>query len=151
MPLDYMIDKYYNGEDVISLAIMIDYQKPKINGEYDCSGVNNSNFAAIKYSKIMKLIIDDITKKYRKLTLLDLFAGCDEGNEVPGKIRTFWLGYNQYSDIVMQNQKDVCFNFEASIHSQTFKESFDTDYMIDNYGEQISYFNFIRNKSLKPY
>ena len=140
MPLDYMIDKYYNGEDLISLHIMIDHQP---------NGVNNSNFAGIKNSKIMKLIIDDIITKYKKITLLDVFAGSEEGDEVQGKIETFWLGYKQYSDIVMQNKKDVCFNFKASIHSQDFKESFNTDYMIDNYGEQINYFNFIKNKSLK--
>jgi hypothetical protein len=151
MPLDYMIDKYYNGEDVISLQIMVDYQLPKIDGEYQSSGVNNSNFAGIKNSKIMKLIIEEIITKYKKITLLDVFAGSEEGNEIQGRIRTLWLGYRQYSDIVMQNKKDVCFNFRASIHSQDFKESFNTDYMIDNYGEQISYFNFIKNKSLKPY
>jgi hypothetical protein len=151
MPLDYMIDKHYKDEDLISLAIMIDYQKPKINGEYDSSGVNNSNFAAIKNSKIMKLIIDNIIEKYKKITLLDVFNSSEIGHEISGRIRCFWLGYRQYSDIVMQNQDDVCFNFEASIHSQDFKQKFDTDYMINDYGKQIPYFSFVIEKNLKLY
>lgn len=157
MPLDYMIDKYYNEEDVISVAIMTDkYEerarwRAKDNPEFSSGGVNNSNFAAIKNSKIMKLILDNIIKKYKTITLFDLFIRSEIGNSInpiAGKTHCFFLGYSAYSDVVMKNQDSVCFNFEASMHSNVLKEKFDTDYMINYYGKEIPYFSFVKEKNL---
>lgn len=151
MPLDYMIEKYYNGEDTISLEIMSENPNFEFNEKYGQNGVNNSNFAAVKNSKIMKMIIDNIINKYRKITLLDVFNTCNFEDKIDGQIKCLSLYYEMYSDVVMNNQKEVCFNFKASTHSKDFKEKFDSDYWIDNYGEQISYFSFIREKNLELY
>ena len=58
MPLDDMLEKYYNGEDVISTS----------DGFQTHPGsINCSNFAAIKNSKTMKSILDDTILECEKM------------------------------------------------------------------------------------
>ena len=168
-PLDYMIEKYYNDQDmVVTPEFIVDSYKikPTIhkylnfkveeksnwkiykeNLQYYYRGVNNSNFATIKNSKIIKIIIDSILNKYNKITLLDAFDTWEENGPIGG----LWLGYREYSDIVIKNKEIVSFNFDASIHAKEFKEKFEGDFLIDNYGEITSYSSFIKENNLEFY
>ena len=58
MPLDDMLEKYYNSEDMLSTS----------NGfQTNAGAINCSNFATTKNSKTMKLILDDAILECEKM------------------------------------------------------------------------------------
>ena len=97
------IEWNYAGQEIVCSSI-----------GFQSSGVNNSNFGAVKHSKIIKFILDAYILKYKNYgteKLKDLPFG-----EPENKI---------FSEIVMDNKKLVYFNNEYFNHSQEYKTNFD--------------------------
>lgn len=103
--IEEAIEPNYKGEQIICSPI-----------GFQNSGVNNSNFGAIKNSKIMKLIIDTYFLKYESCSIEEL--------------KSFEHGYPEtvlFSKIVQENKKLVYFNNEYFNHAEEYKTNFDNN------------------------
>ena len=119
-PLDYML-KSYNGEDLLAM------DKKRVGPrEREKGYVNNSNFAAITNSKILKNVIRDLYKKI-------LLKKETEKNDLP----ITWYCFADYAS----NLNGMVFN--AELHDDKFKKKFD-DFDIDLYGTKIKYSEFLK-------
>lgn len=99
------ISKTYNGEEVI--CSLVGFQH---------TGVNNSNFGAIKNSKIIKSVIDSIILKYKKMPIQEV-----------SKVGSVFLENYIFSNIALENKNFIFFNNNYYIHSKDFKENFNSD------------------------
>ena len=154
MPLEYSFKKFYNGKDIFCKKIYYREEYSEKESKYlSLKQIENSPIGAIPKSNIFNLIIQNIKNKYKENSVLDLYneIEADSKGFSRGASKKLWLGTEAFGSVVFNNEEDVCFEYYGDQHSQDLKKSFETDYMIDNYNEQISYFNFIKNKSLKPY
>jgi mannosyltransferase OCH1-like enzyme len=125
-PIDEMINEKYKGEDMISSSP--GFQTP-------ANWVNNSNFAVIKNSKIMKSIIDKATLECK--TILDnehhaLFKN-------PGV-----LVWHHFCNTVVENRANVCFDESYFYHSKDYKKSLNLDYEILYNGNQMIYSDLVK-------
>lgn len=166
-PLDYIIENYYNNQDVMATPTFdlksykniftIDknlnsnktsnwqeYKKNLKNKMY----VNNANFATIKNSKIMKIIIDNILDKYNKIKLVDVFDTWPEDGGAIGHIR---LNPETYSNVVIKNKEIVSFDFNVAIHAKEYKQNFNKDFFINYFGEIQEYKNFVQKNNFELY
>ena len=132
-PLDEVINKYYNSEDMICTE-----------RGYQCSVVNNSNFAAIKNSKILDLILKD-TITESKLIIKSMENYIDENT---GKI--IYSGYF-FSNRVLEKNKSVCYPQDYFIHSKDLKDDFDLMYKIIYNGKEITYKDLFIEKNFTIY
>jgi hypothetical protein len=104
-PISESIEWNYNGEQMMCSSI-----------GFQSSGVNNSNFGAIKNSAIVKVIIDELILKYKILGMEKLLFLPDGWPENP-----------LFSEIVQKNKKLIYFNNEYFHHSQEYKDNFDVN------------------------
>lgn len=126
MPLDNLISKSYKNEDMICSSIGFQVEN---------NWVNNSNFAAIKNSKIIKLIIDKVILTCKELIDKRYYSIFKD----PGTLA--WLNF---CNTVLENKNDICFRDDYFLHSKDFKESFDMDYEILYNGKKINYLDWKR-------
>jgi mannosyltransferase OCH1-like enzyme len=118
-PLDYML-KTYNDEDLLA-------DKHSVGPREKEKGyVNNSNFAAIKYSKTLKNVIRDLYKKI-------LFNKKTEKDDLP----ITWYSFADHASGL------IGMEFDAAEHDNKFKTKFD-DFYIDLYGTRIKYSEFLK-------
>jgi mannosyltransferase OCH1-like enzyme len=126
-----LVTLYVNGgvyADMDSICIKSIEESIKFNYKQEqmmCSsigfqheGVNNSNFGAIKNSKIVKLILDSYILKYESYEI-EKFKSLKDGE--PENVL--------FSRIVQENKNFVYFNNKYFIHSQEYKTKFDTNKM----------------------
>jgi hypothetical protein len=98
------MDKKYKGEEVVCSSI--GFQHP---------GINNSNFAGIKNSKTIKLIIDSLISQYSQVALED--------------IKYFEFGFPEnhtFSVIAQENKNSICFNNDYFSHTSEYKTFFNS-------------------------
>jgi hypothetical protein len=110
-PLDDIMLNCYNNEDMICSPIA-----------YQHYGVNNSNFAGLKNSKIIKLMLDKATEKCIK------FKESDPVNILNSHIGQPCNGL--FSSIALKNTNKICFNNEYFLHSLDYKVDFNKKYNI---------------------
>ena len=84
-------------------------------------GVNNANFAVKKDSIIMKDIIEESLLSYKT-----------------------WESYN----FVVLKSDEAIEGFTSSLHSEYYKTDFDTSFQVDDYGDVMSYENYLIKHSL---
>jgi hypothetical protein len=133
VPLDDVINKYYNNEDMICTEF-----------GYQCPVVNNSNFAAIKNSKILDLVLKD-TIAESKIIIKSME---DYINENTGKIS--YSGYF-FSNRVLEKTNSVCYQQNYFIHSKDFKDGFDLMDKIIYNEKEITYKDFFIEKNFTIY
>ena len=133
LPLDEVINKYYNNEDMICTE-----------PGYQCSVVNNSNFAAIKNSKILELVLKNtIAESKIIIKNVDNYIRKDTGK----------ISYNGYffSNIVLEKNKSVCYQQDYFIHSKDFKDGFDLMNKIIYNEKEITYKDFFIQNNFTIY
>jgi hypothetical protein len=136
IPLNDLIDKYYQGEDMICSKL----------GYQTLPGyINNSNFAAIKNSKTIKLILDDVLVKSEKIlaNLLEFKTIQNIGHGSPV--------HSLFSYNTANSKHAICYNNEYFFHSEYFKSKFDIEYGILYNNELISYSKFAKEHNLFIY
>lgn len=129
MPLNDLIKKSYKNEDMICSSMGFQTEN---------NWVNNSNFASVKNSKVIKLIIDKVVTTCKDLMNnkhYDIFK--DPGDLV-------WLNF---CNTILENKSSICFRNNYFLHSKDFKESFDIDYEILYNGKKINYLDWKRYDS----
>jgi mannosyltransferase OCH1-like enzyme len=119
-PLDYML-KTYNDEDLIPMDTNSVAPREKEKGY-----VNNSNFAAIKNSKILQKVIRDLYKK-------TLFKKETKENDLP-------ITWYSFADHASKLNGMV---FDAAEHDHKFKTKLH-DFDIDLYGTKMKYSEFLK-------
>jgi len=133
MPLDDMLKKYYNKEDMLSTS----------NGFQSYTGsINCSNFAATKNSKTIKLILDD--------TILECEKMLANGNNLPNNIPGIPV-WNCFSSNAIKNKYGVCYIDNYFIHSKDFKDKFDLNYQVLYNNKLTSYLEFVKESNLPIY
>lgn len=132
-PLTYLLDNHQNGAELVATTVL--------GGK-----VLNSNFAAIKSSKLMKKLLINLYAHYEKTNWIHLFMRCDNEEE-------FWeqfaiaikLHPGLFTDVVVHELPElVSFNFTAFLHETEIKTSFTRDFSVDYYGKEKSYFNLAK-------
>jgi mannosyltransferase OCH1-like enzyme len=135
MPLDEVISKYYNNEEMICT-------KPGYQIKENV--VNNSNFAAIKNSNILELTLKDTIAESKIITKnVDLYIKKDTGK----------ISYNGYffSNRVLENSNNICYQQDYFIHSKDFKDGFDLMDKIIYNEKEITYKDFFIEKKITIY
>lgn len=132
-PLDKVINKYYRGEEMICTEF-----------GYQCPVVNNSNFAAVKNSKILELVLKDTiaeSKRIMKNTQEYILKST-------GKVS--YSGYF-FSDRILENSNDICWRQDYFIHSKDFKDGFDLMHKIAYNEKIITYKDLFIEKNFTIY
>ena len=106
-PLNSVISQYYKNEDMICSSK--GFQTAP-------DGINNSNFATIKYSKTMKSILDDtITACEKMLKHEKIVFNMVRGNPV----------HPIFSSNAVKNEYGILYLDDYFIHSKDFKRGFE--------------------------
>jgi hypothetical protein len=99
------IDRNYKGEEIVCSPIGFQH-----------SGINSSNFGAIKGSKIVKSIIDSLFLQYKDIRLED--------------VKTLSFGFPEnytFSMIAKENKHLISFNSDYFSHASEYKTSFNSN------------------------
>jgi hypothetical protein len=133
MPLDDMIKKYYNGEDMICSSV--GFQTVPFS-------VNTSNFASIKNSKTLELTI--------KKSILESEQILQNNSVLPatGFGAPVW---KSFSDSIMENQKIICFQDSYFCHSDFFKNDFQLNSTVLYNDETLTYLDICKNNNYYIY
>jgi hypothetical protein len=116
-PMNYVLDQLPKGIDVVCT-------KTELRDH-----TNNSNFAAVKGSKILTQCIEDILVANRK-----------ERNQPDQQII-----HQCFSDGILNNPDIVSKTMRAE-HGATYKRAFNSnDMKIDYYGQEMTYLEFLSN------
>ena len=133
MPLDDMLEKYYNSEDMLSTS----------NGfQTNAGAINCSNFATTKNSKTMKLILDDAILECEKM----LKDKNSLPNIIPGM--PVWSCFSKRS---LENKYGLCYVDNYFIHSKDFKDDFDLNIQVTYNGEIVNYLDIVKQSNLPIY
>jgi hypothetical protein len=133
MPLDQMIKQYYNGEDIICSSYGFQTKR---------GGINNSNFATIKNSKTIKLVLDEVILECEKmLEFGDKFTNIFPGVPVWGC----------FSSAAIKNKDNICFQDNYFLHSGDFKYRFDLNAQIMYNGDIVNYLDIVKESNLPIY
>ena len=128
MSLDDVIVQNYNNQDMICSPP--GFQRgPQF--------INNSNFAAVKNSKIVKIIIDKSIEECKKIIEsknFDVFVN-------PGAIVL-----TNFSNTAMKNKKDIFFQYKYFSHSRDYQSTFNKSYCIDYNGQTVLYSDIAKEK-----
>ena len=107
---------------------------------YQHCGINNSNFGAVKNSKIIKSLIDTLVLKYKNIEIKD--------------ISLLPFGYPEniiFSDIALKNKDLISFNNDYFLHSKDFKNMFNKDIEVTFNGKKIKYELLCKNNNWPIY
>jgi mannosyltransferase OCH1-like enzyme len=126
VPMDYILDGLPDHIDLVSTATENRTATKSIDH------TNNSNFGAIKGSKILNKCIDDIIEEDKKY-----------GPKVTQRII-----HECFSDNVKGNPDTVSKVMRAE-HGASYKTRFNQDIMIiDYYGQEMTYLEFLSNHNM---
>ena len=154
MPLDELISKNYNNEEMICTkpgyqirCYLVNRKTMVCNNpqhKVKCELVNNSNFAAIKNSKILQLTLNDTIAESKRIM-----------KNVPSYIlkESGTISYNGYffSNRVLENKNKICFQQDYFIHSKDYKDGFDLMDKIIYNEKEITYKDFFIEKNFTIY
>jgi hypothetical protein len=129
IPLDEIITKSYKGEEIICT--------PKGFQTYP-NLLNISNFAAVKNSKTMKYILEDIIYKSKKIIKDKSF----EYNDNPG-IPVL----ESFARVALHNIDNLCFINNYFYHSYGLKFDFDLIYKVRINGKAGNYSDLVKKNS----
>jgi hypothetical protein len=133
MPLDDMIEKHYNGEDIIC--------SPE-GFQTNPNTINSSNFAATKNSKTLKMAIDNATSECKE------FLKNKDTLSIRGFGAPLW---KCFSDSAIKNKDVVCFNSNYFSHSEEFKNSFELNTTVLYNCKTLTYFDVCNIKNFYIY
>jgi hypothetical protein len=134
IPLDDILKKYYNEEDVVSTS----------DGFQTMPGsINCSNFGAIKNSKILKIVLDSLELRCEDVIKYD--------NNVPDSTPGSALIGSCFSFAIVANQTITCFQDYYFSHSKNYKNSFDLNYQIIYNGVKANYLDIVKRHNLPIY
>jgi mannosyltransferase OCH1-like enzyme len=142
MPLEYSFQQFYNGKDIFCTKIFYaEWYSEKESIHLNLEQLHNSPIAAIQKSSILDLVIQNIKNKYKENSVLDLYneIEIDSKGFSRGPSNKLWLGTNAFASVVFNNKENVCFDYYGDLHSHSLKTSFRSNFLIDYYGEEISY------------
>jgi mannosyltransferase OCH1-like enzyme len=122
-PLDYMLEAY-TDEDLLAMD-----KDSVASPEREKGYVNNSNFAAVKNSKVLKKVIEDL---YGKM------LSKEQSGRTGPPITWYCFADNA------SNLDGIV--FDAAIHDDDFKRRF-PDFHIDLYGKSIKYSEYLKNNT----
>jgi hypothetical protein len=141
MPLDYFISKHWSGQEAISTSL--GYQT------YNKKMVNNSNFAAVRQSKVLKDVHSYINTHYK---LYEDFITKNHISSGEAPSFYFYHAHAAFTYSVQINKDIVCPGFESVImHSSELKEEFSSDYLIDYCGVEETYHRLSIKNGWKTY
>ena len=124
-----MIKNYYNGEDMICTSIGGHLKLgPTPEGSVNCA-----NFAAVKNSKTLKQVLDEVTEKCIKLIENNQTDQLKNVQGVP-----VW---SSFSNITQANKQDILFKDEYCYHSKKFNDKFDPTFEVLYNDEVTTYRN----------
>jgi mannosyltransferase OCH1-like enzyme len=138
--LNSVVKECCNNKDMISSS-------PGFQTSKNNNFVNNSNFACIKNSKIMKLILEDVVKDHQK-TLKSIE---NKTWKKPKKNEDLWTVWNFFSNRVLENKNDVCYEDNYFIHSEDFKYNFDLRDKIFYNEKETTYLDLLIKKNFTIY
>jgi hypothetical protein len=140
-PIDFSIKKMYKNNEMLCSELLINKQDNIIEQ------VNNSHFAAIPNSYIIKDILEKIKNKYREIPIMTIYNLIEEkSNTGPrGISEDLWLGTEYFSCCVIPNKDNVSFGYSGAIHSQCLKINFKSDYTVNYFGDEITYSQLCKN------
>ena len=128
-PIEDSIGKGYKGEELICSS-----------KGFQHSGINSSNFGAIKNSKIIKSIIDSLILQFKDIKIED----------VPGL--DFGFPENEtFSNIAQDNENFIYFNNEYFSHAREYKTFFNADTNVTFNGKIINYKTLCENNGWPIY
>jgi hypothetical protein len=115
--IDDSLLKDYKEEELICSPI--GFQHP---------GINNSNFGAVKNSKIIKSTIDSLLLQYKNINIKDI------------KNLSFGFPENHtFSEIAQENKNLISFNNQYFSHASEYKTSFNSNLDVVFNKEKINY------------
>lgn len=132
-PLDYLIETKYQGEELMAT--------PK-----DSKGdVNNANFMATEKSTVIKAVLETTKERYKNMDYYPALVEAEDKDQFWNLLKTYIrTSPEHYSPVVLQYPEIVSFNFEAAIHDETFKKSFNLNYLVNYYGTYTHYFDLAK-------
>lgn len=140
VPLTYMLEQHQNNADIVAMPV----------DQFGYS--NNSNFAIVKSSKIMKNILNNVVTHYKKFNWIDFLMKT-------ATMEQFWeyfaiemkLHPGIYHEVVLaEDPALVSLNFDV-IHSMGLKHTFDFDYPVNYYGKETTYFELAKEHKWDTY
>jgi mannosyltransferase OCH1-like enzyme len=115
--------------------------------------VNNSNFAAIKKSNLIKQIIDEIIQIYTKNNILYIYNDIEKKAYEQGEIRSpskyLCLKPEIFSNAIVKNKDFVKFGFDVAVHSRDLKTNFDSNFYVNFNGIEIDYLSLCKEQGWK--
>lgn len=133
-PLDFSIEKNYKDNELLCCEIIEDKILIK-------KFINNSHFAAIKESFILKEIIESIKDKYKKMSVVEIYNSIEKkSNYGPRQIcNELWLGVHFFYSAITNNKDKVSFGYNGGVHSEMIKIDFTSNYMLNYFGTIVNY------------
>jgi hypothetical protein len=142
MPLEYSFKQFYNGKDVFCTKIFYREEYSEQESRYlKLEQLHNSPIAAIQKSNILNLVIQNIKNQYKENSVLDLYNEIEIESQgfSRGPSKKLWLGTNAFANVAFNNKESICFDYYGDLHSGSLKTSFRSNFLINYYGEEISY------------
>ena len=127
MTLDDLLLNDYNNQEMICTPP--GYQTDSYE---NCS--NNSNFAAVKNSTIIKSMLDKIILEYKKEKIMLEAKGSSLNSLVDG-----YPCWQIFCDICSINKDKILFNKDYVKHCHDFKDKFEEDIVVLYKGQKIKY------------
>ena len=109
--------------------------------------INNSNFAVIKKSFILKEILDSVKTRYKTKTVFQLYNEIEKESKFGARVFSnhLWLGSLRFSEIMLKHKNFVKFNFNVAIHSLDVKTKFTSNFDVNYYGRHIDYITLCKS------
>lgn len=140
-PLTYMLEQNQNDKELVCT-------------ELDENGlVNNANFAAVKSSKVIKKVLDNVMSYFKTVDYAGLLLECDSKEEFWERLTVdIKLAPDVYYEAVLADHTEsVSFKFTAAEHNSELKTNFKHDYSVDFCGKKRSYYDLAREHGWETY
>lgn len=127
-PLTDLVENNQNGAELMA--------NDPVNGT-----VNNSNFAVVKESVVMRKIVQSLTPYYERINWIQLLMRCDNMEEFWEQFAiTVRLHPALYTEVVLhQHPELVSFKFTGFLHESSIKTDFDFNFEVDYQGRKVPY------------
>jgi hypothetical protein len=132
-PLDYCMTKSYKGEEMICTPMGFQAKPEEIN---------ISNFAAVKNSKTMRYILEDIISKSEKI-IDEKIVEYNDNHGMPV--------LESFSRVALQHINSLCFMDNYFSHGEGLKVKFDLTYTIRIDGELQQYLDLVKKNNWTTY
>ena len=134
IPLDDILKKHYNEEDIVSTSEGF---------QTNPGAINCSNFVAIKNSKTLKIVLDSLELRCEDVIKYN--------NNVPHSTPGSALIGSCFYLAVTTNKNIACFQDYYFSHSKNYKNSFNLNYQIVYDGVIANYLDIVKRYNLPIY